>query len=55
MNKLQEQIDFLASQALLEIRSKFRWSDFKELKTPTGMAAYLANKGTKLPGKGFYQ
>jgi len=49
---LKEQIHFMVSQTLLEIRSNFKWSEFKELETPKGMAYYLEKTGTEKLGSG---
>lgn len=52
MNNLQEQIDFIVSQVLLEIRSNFKWNEFKKLRNQEARMEYLEKTGTQELGRG---
>lgn len=50
--RLKEQIDFLVSQVLLEIRSNFKWNEFKAIKSPGERLQYLDKTKTTKLGEG---
>ena len=49
---LREDINFLVSQVLLEIRSNFKWDEFKKIDGLTNKAIYLSKTGTEVLGEG---
>lgn len=49
---LKEHINFLVSQTLLEIRSKFKWEAFKNISDPYERMDYLEETGTTFLGEG---
>lgn len=52
MSKLQEQVDFIVFQTLFEIRSNFKWTEFKKIKDQNSKFGYLENVGVKKLGQG---
>lgn len=49
---LKREISFLVSQVLLEIRSNFKWPEFKKIDGLTNKAIYLHKTGTEILGEG---
>jgi len=50
--RLKEQIRFMVFQTLHEIRSNFKWSEFKKIDDHFDRALYLINTGTQVLGEG---